>query len=104
MMTQFRKGMDAMATYVGRELGGVARPMTAKAIQTRNEPLDDEPATPEGEAAVPGSVSMIKWKIGWEDWTKKDKVWREQMSPRIFNLTWACTAEDMRAQIEAQTE
>ena len=47
---------------------------------------------------------MAKLKIGWEDWTKKDKVWREQMSPRIFNLVWAHTAEEMRAQLEAWTE
>ena len=66
MMTQFRKGMDSMAAYVGREFGGVAGPMAAKAIRTRNEPLDNEPAAPEGEATVPGSVAMIKWKIGWE--------------------------------------
>ena len=51
--------------------------MTAKAIRIRNKPLDDEPTTPEGEAAVPGSISMIKWKIGWEDWTKKEKIWKE---------------------------
>ena len=44
--------MDAMAAYVGREFGGVAGPMAAKAIRTRNEPLDDEPATPEGEARI----------------------------------------------------
>ena len=59
-MTQFRKGMDAMATYVGKEFGGVAGPMAAKTICTRNEPLDDEPNTPEGEATIPGSVDMIK--------------------------------------------
>ena len=33
--------------------------MAAKAIRTRNEPLDDEPSTPEGEAETPGSVAMI---------------------------------------------
>ena len=71
MMTQFRKGMGAMATYVGKEFGGVDGPMAAKAIRTRNEPLDDEPTTPEGEAAMPRSVAMIKWKIACEDWTKK---------------------------------
>ena len=60
MMTQFRKGMDALATYVGKEFGGVAGPMAAKAIRTRNEPLDDEPTTPEGEAATPVSIAMIK--------------------------------------------
>ena len=37
--------------------------MAAKANRTRNEPLDNEPTTPEGEAAMPGSISMIKWKI-----------------------------------------
>ena len=60
MMTQFRKGMDALATYVGKEFEGVAGPMAAKAIRTRSEPLDDEPNTPDGEAAIPGSVAMIK--------------------------------------------
>ena len=60
MMTQFIKGMDALATHAGKEFGGVAGPMAVKAIRTRNEPLDDEPTTPEGEAAIPGSVSMIK--------------------------------------------
>ena len=60
MMTQFRKGMDALATYVRKEFGGVAGPMAAKTIRTRNEPLDDEPATQEGLAATPGSVDMIK--------------------------------------------
>ena len=104
MMTQFRKGMDALATYAGKEFGGVAGPMPAKAIRIRNKPLDDEPATPEGLAATPGSVDMIKWKIEWEDWTKKDKNWREQTSPRIFNLVWAHTAEDMRAQLEGRPE
>ena len=77
MMTQFRKGMDAMATYVGKEFGGVAGPMAAKAIRTRNEPLDDEPITPEGYAAIPGSVAMIKWMIDWEDRKKKEKIWKE---------------------------
>ena len=47
MMTQFRKGVDAMTAYAGREFGGVAGPMTAKAIRTRNAPLDDETAAPE---------------------------------------------------------
>ena len=37
--------------------------MAAKAIHTRNEPLDEEPTTLEGEAATPGSVDMIKWKV-----------------------------------------
>ena len=104
MMTQFRKGMDALATYVGKEFGGLAGPMAAKAIRTRNEPLDDEPYTPEGEAATPGSVATIKWKIAWEDWTEKEKNWREQTSPRIFNLVWEHTAEEIRAQLEAQPE
>ena len=90
-----------MATYVGKEFGGVAGPMAAKAIRTRNELLDDKPTSPEGETAIPGSVSMIKWKIGWEDWIKKEKIWREQTSPRIFNLAWAHTAEEMRVQLEA---
>ena len=62
-MTQFRKGMDNLATYVGKEFGGLAGPMAAKSIRTRNEPLDDELNTLEGEAATPGSVAMIKWKI-----------------------------------------
>ena len=93
-----------MAAYVGKEFGGVAGPMAAKATRTRNELLDDEPDTPEGEAAVPGSVSMIKWKIGWKDWTKKDKIWREKTSPRIFNLVWAHTTEEMRDQLEARAE
>ena len=48
MMAQFRKGMDSMATYVGKEFEGVAGLMAAKATRTRNEPLDDEPITPEG--------------------------------------------------------
>ena len=85
-MTQFRKGMDAMAAYVGKEFGGVGGLLAAKAICTSNEPLDDGPTTPEGEAATPGSVAMIKWKIEWEDWTKKEKNWKGQTSPRIFNL------------------
>ena len=63
MMAHFRKGMDALATHVGKEFGGVAGQMAAKAIRTRNEPLDDEPSTPEGEAATPGSIDMIKLKI-----------------------------------------
>ena len=93
-----------MAAYVGREFGGIAGPMAAKAIRTRNAPLEDEPDAPEGVAAAPGSVDMIKWKIEWEDWKKKHKVWKEQTSPRIFNLVWAHTAEDIRAQLEARTE
>ena len=67
MMTQFRKGMDALATYVGKEFGGVAGPMAVEAIRTRNEPLYDEPITPGGEAGTPGSVATIKRKIEWED-------------------------------------
>ena len=66
--------------------------------------IDDEPTAPEGEAAAPGSVAMVKTKIGWEDWMKKDKAWREQTSQRIFNLVWAHTAKDMLAQLEARTE
>ena len=42
-------------------------------MHTRNELLEDKPITPEGKAATPGSVAMIKWKIEWEDWTKKEK-------------------------------
>ena len=98
MMTQFRKGMDTLATYVGKEFGGLAGPMAAKTIRTRNEPLDGRPYTPEGEATSPGSVAMIKWKIAWKDWTKKEKIWKEQTSPRIFNLVWAHTAEEIRDQ------
>ena len=67
MMTQFSKGINAISTHVGTDFGGVAGPMAAKAIRTRNEPLDDEPITPEGETATPGSVAMIKWKIERED-------------------------------------
>ena len=67
MMAQFRKGMDSMATYVGKEFEGVAGLMAAKATRTRNEPLDDEPITPEGESAISGSVAVIEWKIAWED-------------------------------------
>ena len=59
-MTQFGKGMDALVTHVGKDFGGVAGPMASKAIRTRNEPLDDEPTTPEREAAAPGSVDVIK--------------------------------------------
>ena len=77
MMTQFRKGTDTLTAYVGKYFGGMAGPMAAKAIRTSKEPIDDEPATPKGEAAIPGSVDMIKWKIEWEDWTKKEKNWRE---------------------------
>ena len=73
MMTQFRQGIDALATHIGKELGGVAGPMAAKVMHTRNELLEDKPITPEGKAATPGSVAMIKWKIEWEDWTKKEK-------------------------------
>ena len=47
MMTQFRKGIDAIAAYVRREFPGAAGPMEAKAIRTRNAPLDDETAAPE---------------------------------------------------------
>ena len=61
MTTQFKKGMDALVTYVGKEFGGMAGPMAAKAIRTRNEPLDDEPNNPKtkGEEAISGSVAMI---------------------------------------------
>ena len=37
MMTQFRKGTDALATYVGKEFGGVAGLLAAKAIHTGKE-------------------------------------------------------------------
>jgi hypothetical protein len=63
MMTQFRKGTDALATYVGKEFGGVAGPMAAQAIRTRTEPVEDEPEAPEGIEAAPGSLGMIKWKV-----------------------------------------
>ena len=62
MMTQFWKGSDALATYVGKEFGGTSGPLEAKAIRTRKEPLENKPDTPEGLAATPGSVDMIKWK------------------------------------------
>ena len=79
-------------------------PTAAKAIRTRKELIDDGPATPKEEAAIPGSVDMIKWKIEWEDWMKKEKNRREQTSPRIFNLVWAHTADTMRAQLEGRPE
>ena len=60
MMTQFRKETDALATYVGKEFGGMACSMAAKAIRTRKEPINDKPTTPKGLAATPGSVDMIK--------------------------------------------
>ena len=47
---------------------------------------------------------MIKWKIAWEDWTRKEKNWKEQTSPRIFNLVTAHTAEEIHAQLEARPE
>ena len=59
-MTQYRKGTDALATYVEKDFGGMAGPMAAKAIRTRKEPIDDKPTTPKGLAATPGSVDMIK--------------------------------------------
>ena len=105
-MTQFRKGIDAMAAYVRKEFGGVAGPMAAKAIRTRNEPLvDDKPTTPEGEATVPGgSVSMIKWedRLGRLDEERQDLERTDE--PAYFNLIWAHTVEEMRAQLEARTE
>ena len=84
----------------------MAGPMAAKAIRTREEPLDDEPATPKELAATPGSVDMIKWKLEWEDWTKKEKNWREQTSPRIFNLVWAqhCQYYAHPAMVEGRSE
>ena len=84
--------------------GGMAGPVAAKAIRTRTEPIDDEPATPKKEVATPDSVDTIKWKIEWEDWTKKEKNWREQTSPRIFNLVWVHTADAMRVQLEGRSE
>ena len=60
MMTQFRKRTNALATYVGKEFGGVACLLAAKAIRTRKEPIKSKPATPAGLAATPGSVDMIK--------------------------------------------
>ena len=86
MMTQFRKGTDALATYVGKEFGGVAGPMAAQAIRTRTEPVEDEPEAPEGKEAEPGSVGMIKWKVKYEDWRQKHNVWVEQTNPRLFNI------------------
>ena len=85
MMAQFRKGTNVLATYVGKEFGGVAGLLAAKAIRTRKEPIESEPATLTGLAATPGSVDMIKWKISWEDWKTKKKIWVEQTNPHIFN-------------------
>ena len=104
MMTQFRKGTDALATYVEKQFGGMAGPLAAKAIRTRKEPLEDESDAPEGLAATSGSVDMTKWKIDWEDWTRKEKNRKEQTTPRIFNLVWAHIADTMRAQLESRPE
>ena len=103
-MTQFRKGSDALTTYIGKAFGGMAGLLAAKTIRTRKEPLKNEPATPEGLAATLGSVEMIKWKISFEEWAKKDENWKEQTNPHMFNLAWAHTAGTQRAQLESRPE
>ena len=40
MLTQFSKETDAIATYFGKEFGGLTGPMAAQAIRTRQEPFD----------------------------------------------------------------
>ena len=49
----------------------MARPRAAQAVRTREKPVGDEQNAPVGDAAMPGSVEMIKWKVLWEDYNKK---------------------------------
>ena len=41
MLTQFSKATDAIATYVGKEFGGMAGPVAAQAVRTRLETVKD---------------------------------------------------------------
>ena len=86
MLTQFRNGMDAITTNVSKEFGGVTGPMATQAVHTRKEPVGDKPNAPIGNAVIPSSVEMIKWKVLLEDYNKQHKKWVEEIDPRIFNL------------------
>ena len=72
MLTQFRTGSDTIATFVGKEFGGVAGPMAAQAVRTREEPVGAKPPAPTGDDANPGTIKMLKWEVQWKAYNKKN--------------------------------
>jgi hypothetical protein len=77
MLMQYRDGMEKIAAFAGKDVGGIAGPMAATAIRKRLEPSGSEPEEPTGDESTPGPIKMIKWKVKWEDFNKKSKKWKE---------------------------
>ena len=73
MLMQFRDNMEKIATFAGKEFGGIGGPQAATAIRKRTGPLGTEPVVPTGRDADSGTVAMIKWKVNWEAYNKKTK-------------------------------
>ena len=97
MLIQYRDKMEKIATFAGKEFGGLGGPQAATAIRKRMGPLGTEPEEPTDSGATPGSVAMIKWKVNWEAFNKKTKKWEEETSPRLFNLIFAHCTQEFRA-------
>ena len=63
-----------LATYVGKELGGVGGPMTAQGVRTREEPVGAEKVTPSEIETTSSSFQMTKWKYLCKEYKKKQKM------------------------------
>ena len=92
-MTQYRNKTDKIATFVGKNVGGLGRPMVTQAVHTWEEPMGDEPVTPNGNKAMPDSIAMIKWK-----------VLHQEEYASLCNFLWDHCAQDFHAQLKGRPE
>ena len=102
MLMQYRDGMEKVATFTGMDFGGTGGPMAVTAIRKWQEPLGVEPDEPTGIDAAPGTAKMIKWKVKWEEYSKKSKKWEEEVNPRLFNLLFAHCTTELRALLQGR--
>ena len=102
MLTQWRTNKDRVSQYVGKNFGGPAGPMAAQAMRTREEPVGIKPETPVGDSAVPGSPTMIIWQEEYKQYNKRERIWQEEVNPRLFNLLLDHMTAEFRALVEGR--
>lgn len=76
--------------------------MAATAIQKRQEPVGEEPGVPEGKAARPRTVEMIKWNVKWGEYRNQSRKWEEETNPRLFNLLYYHCTKNFCALLEGR--
>ena len=102
MLTQWRTNEDRVSQYVGKNFGGAAGPMAAQAMRTREEPVGVKPETPVGESAIPGTPAMIIWQEEYKQYNKRERIWEEEVNPRLFNLLLDHMTAEFRALVEGR--